>query len=63
MGLLKNQIRKTCLASMKEAYRIIYQLNLTVKDALQKVEDNVDQIEEVRDIISFFRESERGVIR
>jgi acyl-[acyl carrier protein]--UDP-N-acetylglucosamine O-acyltransferase len=48
---------------MKETYRIIYQLNLTVKDALQKVEDEIEPIDEVQNIISFFRESERGVIR
>ncbi len=63
VGLKRRGFSDETLALMKEAYRIIYQLNLTVKDAIQKVEDDVEQIEEVCDILSFFRESERGVIR
>ena len=48
---------------MKESYKIIYQTGLTVKDALQKVEDELEPVEAIRNILSFFRESERGVIR
>jgi len=63
VGLKRRGFSDESLSIMKEAYRIIYQLNLTVKDALKKVEDEIEQIEEVCEILSFFRESERGVIR
>lgn len=63
VGLTRRGFSDESLSLMKEAYRIIYQLNLTVKDALQKVEDEVEPIAEVQNILSFFRESERGVIR
>jgi UDP-N-acetylglucosamine acyltransferase len=63
VGLKRRGFSDEILANIKEAYRIIYQENLTVKDALEKVEEDLDLSEELRNIISFFQESERGVIR
>ncbi len=48
---------------IKKTYKIIYTSNLIVKEALKKVEDEIEAISEVKEILTFFRGSERGVIR
>ncbi len=63
VGLKRRGFSNELLSLMKESYKIIYQTGLTVKDALQKVEDELEPVEAIRNILSFFRESERGVIR
>jgi len=63
VGLKRREFSDEALAAIKKTYRILYQLNLTTQDALAKIEQEIEPIPEVRDIISFIRESERGVIR
>ena len=45
------------------AYRIIYQSGLNISDALTKVEAEVETSPEIEYIISFIRNSERGIIK
>jgi UDP-N-acetylglucosamine acyltransferase len=63
VGLKRREFSDEALAAIKKTYRILYQLNLTTQDALAKIEQEIEPIPEVRDIVSFIRESERGVIR
>ena len=48
---------------IKNVYRIIFQSKYTVKEAIKKVEDEIEPTAEVQDILKFFRDSERGIIR
>ena len=63
VGLKRRGFDASMLASIKKAYKIIYRSKLLLADALKKVENELDPIDEVKDIVSFFRNSERGVIR
>jgi UDP-N-acetylglucosamine acyltransferase len=63
VGLKRRGFDDSTLASIKKAYKIIYRSKLLLADALKKVENELDPIDEVKDIVSFFRNSERGVIR
>jgi len=63
VGLKRRGFSDEVLSLIRETYRILYQTNLTINDALKKIEDEVEMITEVREILSFIRESERGVIR
>lgn len=63
VGLKRRGFSDESLTLMKEAYKIIYQTSLILKDALQKAEDELEPTEEILNILSSFRESERGVIR
>ncbi len=63
VGLTRRGFPEETLETIKKAYRIIFQSKLNVDDALKKVRDEVEPIEEVQDILHFFRDSERGVIR
>ena len=51
------------LKELKKAYRIFYRSNLTVEKALEKIETNVNQIDEVKHLVRFIKSCERGIIR
>lgn len=63
VGLKRRGFDDSMLASIKKTYKIIYRSKLLLADALKKVENELDSVDEVKDIVSFFRNSERGVIR
>jgi UDP-N-acetylglucosamine acyltransferase len=63
VGLTRRGFSETTLNTIKNAYRIIFQSNYNVKEALKKVEEEIEQITEVQDILKFFGDSERGIIR
>ena len=63
VGLKRRGFSDDLLAKIKKAYRIIYNSKLLLVDALKKVEDEIEPVEEITYLVSFFRDSERGVIR
>lgn len=63
VGLTRRGFSAELLEMIKKAYRIIYRANLLLKDALNQVEKEMGQSDEIRYLVNFFRNSERGVIR
>jgi len=53
---------KSCLA-IKEAYRILYRQNLSVSEALEKIEKKLPSTSEVNHLIQFIRNSKIGIVR
>lgn len=51
------------LEQIANTYRIIYQGNNTIVDALAKIEEQITMSDEIRHITGFIRESKRGIIR
>ena len=49
--------------SIKEAYRILYRTKEPLKDALDRIEQEVDATDEVKQLLAFARASEKGIIR
>jgi UDP-N-acetylglucosamine acyltransferase len=49
--------------SIKEAYRILYRTKEPIKDALDRIEREVDRTDEVEQLLAFSRTSEKGIIR
>ena len=47
--------------ALKQAYRTLFQSKLTLTNALAKAEEEVPQIPEVRHLLTFIRDSERGI--
>ena len=48
---------------IKEAYRILYRQDKTPSHALREIEENLEQIEEVRHLLDFCKASEKGIAR
>lgn len=63
VGLKRRGFNSKTLTALKSAYKIIYRQNLNLEDALKKIEQDIEQFEEVKYLVSFYRNSERGVIR
>ena len=47
---------------IKKAYKYIYKSNLNTKDAIISIKNNLEQTEEIKKIVNFIENSERGII-
>jgi len=63
VGLKRRNFPKEVIEKIEHAYRIIYQSNLNVSQALEKLKSEADLIPEVQNIINFIEKSQRGIIR
>ena len=61
VGLKRRGFSNDVIGALKEAFRFIYHSGLNRSQALERVENDVDQIPEVKDLIEFYRHSTRGV--
>ena len=51
------------LRHIANAYRLIYQGNFSITDAVQKIVDQVPMSEEIENIVNFVKSSERGIVK
>lgn len=57
-----NQVDERVLRHIVNAYRLVYQGNFGVHDALQKIEDQVPMSDEIHNIINFIKAS-KGIVK
>ncbi|MDO4162913.1 MAG: acyl-ACP--UDP-N-acetylglucosamine O-acyltransferase [Bacteroides sp.] len=58
----KHQVTERVLRHIVNAYRLVYQGNFSVRDALQKIEDQVPMSDEIHNIINFIKDS-KGIVK
>jgi len=63
VGLKRCKFPKSTVKQLKKAYRIVFRIGLTVKQASERVKAQVEQIPEVKKFMNFIIESNRGVTR
>lgn len=63
VGLKRHKFPKSTLQQLKKAYRIVFRIGLTVKQASDRVKAQVEQTPEVKNFMNFIVESNRGVTR
>ncbi|MCK5542053.1 MAG: acyl-ACP--UDP-N-acetylglucosamine O-acyltransferase [Desulfobacterales bacterium] len=63
VGLKRNDFSKASIAEIKKAYRIVFRIGLTTKQASERVKAEVEQIPEVKNFMKFIKNSSRGVTR
>lgn len=63
VGLRRRGFSNELIENIHNAYRIIYQSGLNISDALEEVQKEVPMTPEIEYIISFIKESSRGIIR
>ena len=61
VGLTRRGFKREILQALKEAFRFIYHSGLNRSQALERVENDVEQFDEVKELVSFYRNSTRGV--
>lgn len=63
VGLQRRGFSNESLHELKKAYKIFYRSNLTAEKAINKIESELKQLEEIKDLIRFLKSCERGIIR
>ena len=63
VGLERNGFTESAITSLKRAYRILFQSGLNTSQALERIETEIRDSEEVSYLVEFIRTSERGVIK
>ena len=62
VGLTRRGFSKESIAALREAAKIIYHGGLNRTQALDRIEKDVEPTAEVKDLVDFYRNSQRGVI-
>lgn len=63
IGLKRRNFPDETIKALKKTYQIIFRSQLLLEAALKKVQDEVEDIPEVRHFINFMKESKRGTCR
>ena len=61
VGLTRRGFSKEVIQALKEAFRFIYRDGLNRTQALERVENDIEQLDEIKELVSFYRNSTRGV--
>ncbi len=63
VGLKRRGISEQAQALLKKCYKMLYMEDLSTRQALEKMEAEVEKVPEVEELIGFIRSSERGITR
>ena len=62
VGLRRRGFSNETIEQIHDAYRIIYQSDLNISNALAKIEAEMEMTPEIRYIVEFIKSSQRGII-
>lgn len=62
-GLKRRQFSQASIEALRSAYKTIYKSGLKISEAISELEDNTVHQTEVKELVSFIKTSERGIIR
>ncbi|MBI2995107.1 MAG: acyl-ACP--UDP-N-acetylglucosamine O-acyltransferase [Candidatus Melainabacteria bacterium] len=62
VGLRRRGVRLEVRNALKEAYKIIYLSDLNTTNALEKVQNELIQFDEIKKLIQFFKSTKRGIV-
>lgn len=63
VGLKRHQFSDHSITELKKAYRIIFRIGLTVKEAVERVLAEVENTPEVLNLVDFIKSTQRGITR
>ncbi len=61
VGLTRRGFSRDVIRALKDAHRFIYRDGLNRSQALDRVENDVEQFDEIKELVQFYRNSTRGV--
>lgn len=62
IGLKRRGFSSETLSVLKKTYRLLFRSKLNLTQALERIENELEPIPEVKNVIDFIRSSERGLI-
>jgi UDP-N-acetylglucosamine acyltransferase len=63
IGLKRRGFTDETIQALKKAYRIVFRSSLLLSAAIKRVEQEVEDVPEVRQFLAFIRDSKRGLCR
>ncbi len=63
VGMERKGISPEDIRLIRNAYKIIYKMNLRLEDAIEKIEEMAGESQHVSDLVSFLRNVNRGILR
>ena len=63
VGLKRQGFSRKTLSELKKVYRIVFRIGITLNEAIERVNAEVEQIPEVIKFVEFIKSSERGITR
>jgi UDP-N-acetylglucosamine acyltransferase len=63
VGMERNGISTEDIRLIRNAYKIIYKMNLRMEDAIEQMEELASDSKQLSDMISFLRNVRRGILR
>jgi UDP-N-acetylglucosamine acyltransferase len=61
VGMERNGVSEEAQTALRTAYKILFREGLTIPNALEKIENELPPVEEVKHLIQFVRASSRGI--
>jgi len=62
-GLRRRGFGKETLTRLRRAYKTLYRANLTLKDAIAQLKDQIEECPELELMVDFLERSTRGIVR
>lgn len=62
VGLRRHKVPKDSIEELHRAFKILFNLGLSIKHALENIEKELKQTQEVLYLVNFIRNSQRGVV-
>ena len=62
VGLKRRGIKADVREELSKAYKMIYQSGLNTTNAIEKIENELVQFEEIKKLVNFYKTSKRGVV-
>jgi len=63
IGLRRGGASPDAIDAVKWSYRCLFRQGLTISEAVSRIEVNFDQFVEIRQLVTFIRNSSRGISR
>jgi UDP-N-acetylglucosamine acyltransferase len=63
VGMERNGISPEDIRLIRNAYKLVYKMNLRLEDAIEKMEEMAGESEQIAEMISFLRNVNRGILR
>ncbi len=62
VGLRRRGFSNDKIRQMKDAFRLIYRSEMNIGQAVEQIESGFEQTEEIQEIVSFIKNSTRGIV-
>ena len=63
VGLKRRGFSSEAQLNLKRAYRILFRSGLNTRQALERIEAELESITEIKQLVNFIRESDRGIVK